>query len=321
MIRKNLLKTLLFYAVEACICFLTLTSDLHALPSSNQKLIKTYQNIEQKLSDHPSGLPIYIESFDENSKLEGDVYSIISHPFSNIKRLLIRPANWCDISLLHLNIKACTYLDTKDIKKITVYSGRKFYQPPEDAYILDYNFQVIDNQSNYFHILLSSDSGPLDTSDYRINLEAVSLEKGKKAFIRFSYTYQYGLAAHAAMEAYFSTLGRNKIGFSVIDTDENANPVYVQGTRGAIERNAVRYYFAISAYLDSLKYHQIDRFEKRIHAWYSLTDQFKPQLFELSREDYVRYKKHELKNQIKLQNQMDHTIKPIPPETHTVLKF
>jgi hypothetical protein len=321
MIRLHCLKILFFYIIGISLWFLTLTTSSYASSSNRQKLFQTYQNIEKKLFKHPSSLPIYIESCDENSALEGAVYSIIPYSFSEIKGILINPANWCDISLLHLNIKACTFLDSKDIKKLTVYSGRKFYQPPEDAYILEYQFRVMHNQSNYFHIVLSSDSGPLDTSNYRIELEAIPIESNRTTFIRFFYTYKYGLITQSAMEAYFATLGRNKIGFSIIDKDDKCNPIYVHGTRGAIERNALRYYFAISAYLDSLKYPKKDRFEKRIHAWYALTDQYKSQLFELSQKDYVRYKKHELQNQIKLQKQIDDNIKSPYPEKNTALIF
>lgn len=266
-----------------------------------QSLLKRYHEIEKQLAEHTSGLPIYIESSDKDHVLSGDVFSIISYPFSRISNVLNEPENWCDISLLHLNIKACTFNTANTIQTITIYSGRKFYQPPEDAYVLEYRFQVIEKQPNYLNILLTSDSGPLDTSDYRIELEAVPLQKGK-TFIRFSYAYTYGLAAQTAMEAYFATLGRNKVGFTVIGTDEKNGPVYINGTRGAIERNAVRYYFAIQSYLDTLKIPQKNRFEKKIQLWYSLTDRFKQQLFELPRDDYISDKKLELQNQLKLQH-------------------
>ncbi|MCJ7772395.1 MAG: hypothetical protein MUP22_04590 [Desulfobacterales bacterium] len=267
-----------------------------------------YHEIEKQLFEHTSGLPIYIESFDENNVLKGDVFSIISHPFSSVSNALIDPTNWCDISLLHLNIKACTFKKEENTQKLTIYSGRKFYQPPEDALVLEYQFQVLDNQPNYFKILLTADSGPMDTSDYRIELEAIPL-KGKKTFTRFSYTYKYGIVAQTAMEGYLTTLGRNKIGFSIIGQDENNDPVYINGTRGAIERNSVRYYFAIQAYLDTLKLPEKNRFEQRIQLWYSFTDRFKNQLYELPREDYISSKKLEYQNQLKLQDRSKHDLK------------
>ena len=53
------------------------------------------------------------------------------------------------------------------------------------------------------------------------------------------------LALHLAEKAYFATLGRGKVGFTVTGTDQNGKALYIGGPRGAIERNAVRYYFAI----------------------------------------------------------------------------
>ena len=279
-----------------------------ALSLDYQNLQRSYDKIKKQLVEHPSGLPIYIESFDENNSISGDVYSITSHSFSTIKNTLTDPANWCDISLLHLNIKACTFKHNKENQKITIYTGRKFYQPPEDAFVHEYIFEIVHNQSSYFKVLLTAASGPIDTRDYQIQLEAMPI-KGNKAFLHFSYSYTYGLATHAAMEGYFSTLGRSKIGFSVIGQDKDKNPVYIAGTRGAIERNSVRYYLAIQAYLDTLRISEKNRFEHRIQLWYSLTDQFKKQLFELPRVEYINAKRLEYRNQTKLQDQVNQYIK------------
>jgi len=302
MINLFFLRLAFFSLIAAFILLFGLISSVHALSSHNQNLQNKYNEIEKQLFEHSSGLPIYIESFDEHNTLSGDIYSIISHPFSRISGVLVEPKNWCDISLLHLNIKACIFKKDENIQKITFYSGRKFYQPPEDAFVLEYQFQVIENQSNYLKILFTADTGPIDTSDYRMELEAMPV-RGKKTFFRFSYTYRYGLATQAAMEAYFATLGRNKIGFSIINQDKDNNSVYIDGTRGAIERNSIRYYFAILAYMDTLRFPEKNRFEQRIQLWYSLTDRYKNQLFELPREDYISCKKLELQNQIKLQEQ------------------
>lgn len=271
--------------------------------AAKQILMNKYHEIKKQLFDHPSGLPIYIASHDDGNILSGNVYSIVPHSFPSLRGILIEAANWCDISLLHLNIKACTYQVHKPPQMITFYSGRKFYQPPEDAFILEYRFQVAENQPQYVKILLTADDGPLDTSDYRIEIEAMPVD-GEETFIRFSYTYQYGLITQTATEGYLVTLGRNKIGFTIIDHDENGDPVYIEGTRGAIERNAVRYYLAIRAYMDSLQFPEENRFDRRVQLWYEFTDRFKKHLFELPREEYINGKRSEYQNQIKLQEQM-----------------
>ena len=110
-------------------------------------------------------------------------------------------------------------------------------------------------------------------------------------------------------------MGRNKVGFTVVAHDEKGNPVFIEGTRGAIERNAVRYYLAIRAYMDSLRFPEEIRFEQRIQLWYDLTDRLKEQLFELPREEYIDGKRRENKNQLNLQEQIGSDLKN-PPKSH-----
>ncbi len=47
------------------------------------------------------------------------------------------------------------------------------------------------------------------------------------------------------MKSYFAILGGGRIGFSVIGTDSDGNPVYVGGLRGAVESNVLRYYLTM----------------------------------------------------------------------------
>jgi len=134
---------------------------------------------------------------------------------------------------------------------------------------------------------------------------------GDRALIHFRYAYSYSLLARMAMKGYFATLGHGKIGFGVFNTDNQGNPVYVGGTRGAIERNAVRYYFAIKTYMDTLEFPQERRFKKRISQWYDLADQHQKQLFEMSKEEYLNYKKRERGNQLMPRHQLSQS-----PEKH-----
>ncbi|MDT4876423.1 hypothetical protein FQZ97_1118590 [compost metagenome] len=93
---------------------------------------------------------------------------------------------------------------------------------------------------------LEAEDGPLGTRRYRIKLEAVALDE-RRSFLHLSYSYAYGLAARLATQAYLATLGRNKVGFSIVAHDAEGQPVYIGGMRGVIERNTMRYYLAIEA--------------------------------------------------------------------------
>ncbi len=54
------------------------------------------------------------------------------------------------------------------------------------------------------------------------------------------------------MQGYLATIGRDKVGFSIVGSRADGQPVYVHGTRGVIERNTMRYYVAIEAYLGTM---------------------------------------------------------------------
>jgi hypothetical protein len=51
------------------------------------------------------------------------------------------------------------------------------------------------------------------------------------------------------------------------------------GVKGARERNAVRYYLALLAYLDTLQFTAEQRFDKRINEWFNLTEKYPRQLY------------------------------------------
>jgi len=259
-----------------------------------------YLKIEAKLLKNPFNMPLFVESREEDYKAAVDVYGVVDHPFDLVSSMLEVPANWCDIALLHINDKACTYMKTDNVWFLTLYSGRKFYQTPEEAHQLNYLFRVKARQHDYLALQLNAANGPLSTKDHRIDAEMIPLDNNK-TLLHLSYTFGYGYLGRMAMKSYFATIGRSKVGFSTTGGDDHGSPVFVGGIKGAIERNVVRYYCAILSYLDSLKFPADQQFERRISHWYDLTDRHKRQLHELEKEQYLSNKRLELKNQILFQ--------------------
>ena len=51
------------------------------------------------------------------------------------------------------------------------------------------------------------------------------------------------------MQSYLATAGSSKVGFSVVDRKADGTPVHIRNLRGVIERNTMRYYLAIEAFL------------------------------------------------------------------------
>jgi hypothetical protein len=98
--------------------------------------------------------------------------------------------------------------------------------------------------------------------------------------------------ARIALQGYLATSGRDKVGFSIVERDAEGRPAYVGGTRGMLERNTMRYYLALEAYLDSLDAPPGESLDRRLRAWYAAIERYPVQLQEeLSREEYLRLKR------------------------------
>ncbi len=297
---KNIAKFFLFM-IAAAIHFSVGSASAIEKPRQGEGiLLDTYHRNMVRLEANSFGLPLFLDSFERNDKVLVDVYGIFDYPFSSIVNMLKVPANWCDIVSIHLNVKACTYRELSGAWMLTFFFGHKVYQPPEDTRPVIYYYRNVEQQQGYLDIILSADEGPYGTKDHRMRFEALPLDKGR-TFVHVSYAYSDRVALRLAAKVYFATLGRDKVGFTMTGTDSNGKPVYIGGPRGSIERNAVRYYFAIKSFMNALRYPEESRFKMRINEWYDLTSRYRIQLFELDKEDYLTFKTKEHKNQVLLQ--------------------
>jgi hypothetical protein len=296
----NLLKFFLFM-VAAAILFSADFASAGEKPRKGEGiLLDTYRRNMAKLETSSFGLPLFLESFERDDRVHVDAYGIFDSPFNSVVNVLKVPANWCDIVFLHPNVKACTYREQPGAGLLTFYIGRKVYQPPEDTRQVIYRYRKVDQQQGYLDIILSADAGPFGTKDHRMRFEALPLDK-ERTFVHVSYSYSDSIALRLAGKAYFATLGRGKVGFTVTGTDGNDKPVYISGPRGALERNAVRYYLAIQCFMNALRYSEKNRFSMMTSEWYDFTTRYRKQLFDLDKKDYLIFKTKEHKNQVMLQ--------------------
>jgi hypothetical protein len=255
-----------------------------------------HAKLRDRLSGNQFQAPLYIDSTQTQDSLKGDVYAVIEHPFTEVKSALMGAEGWCDLLILHLNVKFCATAGKESQETISIVIGRKTERHLNDGYKLDFNFIAPAATENYLRVEMLSHTGPFNTRDYYLVLEAVSLESNK-SFVHFSYKYAYGMMARMAMQAYLLTAGRDKIGFSITGKKADGSPVYIAGVRGAVERNAMRYYLAIQAFLDSLGTPPASRLEKRLGEWFSATEKYAPQLHELERDEYLSIKRREVQRQ------------------------
>ena len=251
-----------------------------------------YSQLRAQLRDNNFHRPLYIESSEAGDTLKGDVYAVLDYPFATVSGVLKKPGDWCDIMLLPFNTKACRAVGSNDQATLKVRIGRKSDQPAQDAYPLDFAWQPVVVKPDYFESRLTAASGPIGTRDYRIAVSAIPLDGGR-TFMHLSYSYGYGMAGRIAMQAYLATAGADKVGFSTTSKDADGRPAYIGGVRGAIERNAMRYYLAIEAHLASLKAPPDQQMDKRIQSWFDSTEHYARQLHEMDRSAYVAMKHSE----------------------------
>ena len=99
------------------------------------------------------------------------------------------------------------------------------------------------------------------------------------------------------MRTYLATIGADKVGFTNVAGPSAAQPEYVGGVRGLLERNTMRYYLAIDAYLKGLSAAPDKRLQLRLATWFDATEQYARQLHEVDRQDYLQMKRHEYERQ------------------------
>jgi hypothetical protein len=244
-----------------------------------------HAELRPRLENNSFGRPLYLVSTEGSQVLQGDVYGVVDQPFAVVKSLA-DAGNWCHVLILPFNTKNCTTRgDT-----LSLYVGKKSQEPIERAYRLDFRFVPVALTDDYLQRSLRASEGPLGTRDYAITLEAASLD-ARHSFIHLSYSYRYGTMSKMAMQLYLSTAGSEKVGFST--TDEGGRNHLVGGMRGVMERNTMRYFLAIVAFLNSLSVPPAQQVEHRLNEWFTMTAQYRRQLWEMEREEYLAMKRIE----------------------------
>jgi len=247
---------------------------------------------QERLAHNGFGKPVFLESSENDGSQRGDVYAVVQHPFETVSAGFREAPGWCDVLILPFNTKHCYAARGEGEPTIALRIGRRSSQPAEDAYPLNLRFHVDAQSADYLRVALQGDKGPVGTRDYRIVLEATPLDAGH-SFIHLSYAYAYGTMSSMLMRAYLGTAGAGKVGFTVTGQDGQGKPQYVGGMRGATERNTMRYFLAIEAYLASLSAPPEQRLEKRLSDWHAATSRYPTQLHEMERAEYFAMKQKE----------------------------
>ena len=284
-----------FRTIAAGLAALVLSLGVHAAgllgPAA---LVARHASLGPQLAANAFGGPLVLQSDEPPRRIEGDVYAVLEHPLASVSTALSDPGRWCEILILHLNTKYCRPADLQGGQRVQLRVGRKEPQAVDAASLLDFAWRPPHARNDYFSVQMDAPEGPYDTREYRLFAEAVPLPGGR-TFLHLGYGMGYGGASRLAMQLYLGTVGRDKVGFTRLP---GAGPqAYVDGLRGVVERNTMRYCLAIDAYLDSLAAPAGQQLERRLQAWFDATERYPRQLHEVSRDAYLRMKRDEVQRQ------------------------
>src|SRR5262245_12827301 len=271
-VREPLLRTSIQLAIGLILCVIVATA-MKADDAGSAAALRASYATHAKTGTTRFGVPLYLQSKQSSNRLQGDIHALIDQPFDKVSVALADPKNWCDILILHPNVKRCRLnADAGADPSMTVNLGRK--ELP-----VHFSYKAAAKTADYLDVHLLSPEGPFGTTDYRIRLEAAPMDP-QHTILHLGYSHGYGVRAKVAMEAYFDTLASGKVGFTVVGKDAQGQPNYVRDLRGGLERNAMRYYASIESYLDSLAAPPQEQLERRLRHWYAYTERYPLQLQE-----------------------------------------
>jgi hypothetical protein len=257
-----------------------------------------YDSFREQLNHNQFQRPIVLEATELPNSLRGDVYAVVTHSFATVQSAFSVPANWCDVLILHPNNKYCHASTRPNSADLITFIGGTHDRPLANAFRVVFTYRISARTADYFQVELNAENGPLHTSNYQIMLEGVRLADGQ-SFIHLAYSYSSDAIGRLAMKTYLATVGRGKVGFSIVGKDRGDQAIFISGVRGMVERNTMRYYLAIDAYLSASPGRSDEQLEKRLNTWFTATEKYPRQLNDIDRASYLRMKRNEyLRQQI-----------------------
>ncbi|HSV50703.1 MAG TPA: hypothetical protein VLJ57_01200, partial [Burkholderiaceae bacterium] len=240
----------------------------------------TYDAMAGRLAAGALGLPIVIDSVESAAQLSGSVFAISKHPFATVAASFARPQVWCDVMLLPFNSRSCQLDNNQAGPELLLTLTRKNADDASQGHPLRLDWRKTSSDPDYLEVHLGSESGPLGTANYMIVLRAISLPQNR-SFMHFTFALRFGTAARLATQAYLATAGRSKVGFSVVGSP--AGEQLVGGMRGIVERNAMRHFLGIEAWLNSSRLPAAQQLDARQENWFDATERYPRQLHEMDK--------------------------------------
>jgi len=259
--------------------------------AGGQALLDSFAQINPRMAKSGLGRPMVLESAETPGGLKGDVFAVVDHRLGELREFLEKPEQWCELLTLHINNRRCRVGQAAGGgAMLTLSVVRRYDKPVHEAFELPFGYRVLSSTPDFLAVDMRTAEGPFGTSNYRVLLEAVRLDD-ERTFLHFGYGYEHNMMVKLATQAYLATFGANKVGFTVTGRDENGQPVHITGLRGLVERNAMRYFLTLDAYLAGLDVPPAERRERRQRLWFASTERYPRQLKEVELATYLAQKR------------------------------
>lgn len=266
-----------------------------ARSSDASALHATYESMAARLAASPLGVPVVIDSTESAGQLNGSVYAVNNHPFTAMAAPFARPQVWCEVMLLPFNTRSCQLGTEGGAPELVLNITRKNGLEASQGHTLRLDWHKVAATADYLEVRLTSESGPLGTAGYVIVLRAVPLAQGR-TFTHFTFSFRFGGAARVATQAYLATIGRDKVGFSMVQ--QAGSERLVGGMRGIVERNAMRYFLALEAWLNTARVPPAQQLEARLEDWFDATERYPRQLREMDKPTYLANKRRDYRSSL-----------------------
>ena len=234
--------------------------------------------------------PLKLDSAEPSGSVRGDVYAEVDADFDSVVRALGDVSHWCDVLLLHVNNRQCRVTSAGTAPTLVLGIVRKYDHAPDQAMRLALGYKLVAATPEYLEVQLSSPDGPMGTSNFQILVQAVALP-GKHTFLHFQNAYDAGTFATMATKAFLATFSSGKVGFTVVGKKSDGQPDFMAGVRGLMERNVMRYYLGIEAYLHAMPAPAEQQFDRRLEDWANAAERYPRQLHEVDRATYFALKR------------------------------
>jgi hypothetical protein len=268
-----------------------------ALADPAETLREQHAALAQQLRESPFARPLVLKSHQQGDRLSSEIHAVLPYPYAQLRAALEDPGRWCAMLLLNIKTIDCRLATDQAGPLLGVFVGRTGAEDPAQAFRLDFGYRPSASGAHYLDIGLQAPDGPTGTRDYRFRIEAIELS-GQRSFVHMTYSYAFNTVGRLAMLTYLATLGRDKVGFTRSQDTAAGLDGFIGGLRGLAERNAMRYFLAVDAYLqaDGTGTPAAER-ERRLQNWFSASERYPRQLHEVDLATYLDMKRAQVQRQ------------------------